>query len=203
MPPNKLTPRAEYREQEAQRVAESPSLAETFPKLKSLTLESDYFNPLGVTRNREIKFQPNLERAKSLFRVDCVNQECVGGDFDLSAALAQAVADGETTVTGEMVCQGWRNRTTIHEVHCHDILRYKITLGYHPATAKKSGKRKLAAVASCRSSIRPFKQRLKFPAGNGQEGLLRCGLFSATASHPTEPIGKSLRFREGNLPPVL
>ena len=31
MPPHKLTPRAEYRQQEAQRVAESPSLAETFP----------------------------------------------------------------------------------------------------------------------------------------------------------------------------
>jgi len=144
MPPHKLTPRAEYRQQEAQRVAESPSLAETFPKLKSLTLESSYFNPHGVTRNREIKFQPNLERAKSVFRVDCVNQECVGGDFDLSAALAQAVADGETTVTGELSCQGWRSKTTIHETHCHDILRYKLTLEYSRATSGKRGK--LAAV---------------------------------------------------------
>lgn len=144
MPPHKLTPRAEYRQQEAQRVAESASLAETFPELKSLTLESGYFNPQGGTRNREIKFQPNLERAKSIFLVDCVNQECVGGDFDLSEVLARAVADGETTVTGEMCCQGWRSKTTIHETHCHDILRYKLTLEYQSVTAGKRGK--LAAV---------------------------------------------------------
>jgi hypothetical protein len=146
MPPHKLTPRAEYREQEAQRVAESPSLSEKYPELKSLSLESSYFNPQGVTRNREIKFQPNLDRAKSLFRVDCVNQDCVGGDFDLSAVLARAVAEGETTITGEMCCQGWRSKATIHEIHCHDILRYKITLQYHPATATKQ--HKLAAVES-------------------------------------------------------
>lgn len=146
MPPHKLTPRAEYREQEAQRVAESPSLSEKYPELKSLTLESSYFNPQGVTRNREIKFQPNLDRAKSLFRVDCVNQDCVGGDFDLSAALARAVAEGEPTITGEMSCQGWRSKSTIHEIHCHDILRYKITLQYHPASARKQAR--LAAVES-------------------------------------------------------
>jgi len=108
-------------------------------------VESSYFNPEGVTRNREIKFEPNLEFARSVFRVECVNQECVGGDFDLSEILAQAVAEGQKIVTGELCCQGWRSKTTIHETHCHDILRYKLTLGYHPAAAKKRGK--LAAVA--------------------------------------------------------
>ncbi|MCU0787339.1 MAG: hypothetical protein MUC91_03995 [Verrucomicrobia bacterium] len=140
MPPHKLTPRAEYRQQEAHRVNESPSLAEAYPELKSLTLESTYFNPQGVARNREIKFQPNLDRARTVFRVDCVNQECVGGDFDLSAALAQAVADGQTELSGELCCQGWRSKATIHETHCHDILRYKIVLEYHPASTARRGK---------------------------------------------------------------
>ena len=35
---------------------------------------------------------PDLEHAKSVFRFDCLNQECVGGGFDLSDLLAQAVA---------------------------------------------------------------------------------------------------------------
>ncbi len=72
-----------------------------------------------------------------MFLVDCVNQECVGGDFDLSEVLAQAVTDGQTTVTGEMICQGWRSKATMHREHCHDILRYKLTLDYHPAAALK------------------------------------------------------------------
>jgi hypothetical protein len=133
MPPPKFTPRAEYRQQQAQRVSESPTLSELFPELKTLTVESAYFNPDGGTRNREIKFTPNLEHARSVFRVECVNQECVGGDFDLSDVLAHAVAERQTKVTGEMPCQGWRSKTTIGQVHCHDILRYELTLGYHAA----------------------------------------------------------------------
>jgi hypothetical protein len=54
----------------------------------------------------------------------------VQGDFDLSANLANAVADGHTSVSGEVVCQGWRSKTTIDKVYCGHILRYKLTAGY-------------------------------------------------------------------------
>ena len=130
MRPHKFTPREDYRKQEAQRTNASPSLSETFRELKSLTVEFGYFSSEGVSRNRQIKYTVNPEHAKSVFRLDCVNQECVGGDFDLSEALVQAVAARETTVTGEMCCQGWLSKTTIHRIHCHNILRYKLTLAY-------------------------------------------------------------------------
>jgi hypothetical protein len=48
----------------------------------------------------------------------------------LSEALAKAVAARQATVTGEMCCQGWLSKTTIDEVHCHNILRYKLSLEY-------------------------------------------------------------------------
>ena len=98
--------------------------------MKALTVEFGYFNPEGVTRNRQIKYTVNPDHAKSVFRLDCGNQECVGGDFDLSEALVQAVAARQRSVTGELCCQGWLSKTTIDRIHCHNIMRYKLSLAY-------------------------------------------------------------------------
>jgi len=133
---HKFTPREDYRQQETQRTNESASLSETFRELKSLTVEFAYFSPEGVTRNRQIKYTVNPDHAKSVFRLDCANHECVGGDFDLSAALTKAVAARQATVIGEMCCQGWLSKTSIHSIHCHNILRYKLSLAYGKRASK-------------------------------------------------------------------
>ena len=132
----KLTPRADYRQQESQRTNESVSLSEKFRELKSLTVEFAYFSPEGVTRNRQIKYTVNPDHAKSVFRLDCANHECVGGDFDLSETLVKAVAARQVTVTGEMCCQGWLNKASIDSIHCHNIVRYKLSLAYGKRTPK-------------------------------------------------------------------
>ena len=126
----KLGPRAEYRRQEGERVKSSATLAETFGDVKSLTVDLAYFSPAALTRSSQLKYTVNLVHAKSVFRFDCPNQECVEGDFDLSAKLASAVAAHQTTVSGEAVCQGWRSKTTIDTARCEHILRYKLTVGY-------------------------------------------------------------------------
>jgi len=126
----KFTPRADYRLAENVRAKASVSLSEKFPELKALTVEFAYFNPEGVTRNSKIKYTVNPEFARSVFRLDCMNSECVAGDFDLSAAVAQAVVARQTQTTGEMCCQGWLSKTTIDRVHCHNILRYELRLKY-------------------------------------------------------------------------
>src|SRR2546425_10988759 len=130
MRPQKFGLRADYRQQESHRIRESVSLSEKFRELKSLTVELAYFSPEGVSQNSQLKCTANPDHAKSVFRFDCVNDECVAGDFDLSEALAQAVAARRPTATGEMCCRGWLSKTTIHQVHCHQILRYKLILGY-------------------------------------------------------------------------
>ncbi len=135
----KFTPRADYRLAEAQRTQASVSLAEKFQELKSLTVEFGHFSPEGVTRNSQIKYTVNPEFAKSVFRLDCPNSECIGGDYDLSEALRQAVAARESTATGEMCCQGWLSKTTIDRIHCHNILRYKLSLEYGAHAAKAPG----------------------------------------------------------------
>jgi len=126
----KFTPRAEYRQQQSLRIKESASLAQKLPELKSLTVEFAYFSPEGVSQNRQIKYTVNPEHAKSVFRLDCINDECIRGDFDLSEALAQAVTARQASASGEMCCQGWLSKTTIDQIHCRHILRYKFSLTY-------------------------------------------------------------------------
>lgn len=126
----KFSPRAEYLQTEKVRALESPTLAEKFRKLKSLTVELSYFDQEGVTRNSQIKYTVNLENERSVFRFGCHNHECVRGDFDLSDVLAEAVASHKKSVSGETCCQGWRSRATIDTVPCRNILRYKLTLEY-------------------------------------------------------------------------
>jgi hypothetical protein len=65
-----------------------------------------------------------------LFRFACPNNECVGGNFDLSAALARAVAERRNSVIGELRCQGWQSKATIDQVLCDHVLRYKLILGF-------------------------------------------------------------------------
>jgi hypothetical protein len=122
--------RAEYREQESQRVKDSATLARRFGQLKSLTVELTYYDPDRVSKGSELKYQVNLSGAKSVFRFNCPNAECVRGDFDLSKELAKAIAARQTSVSGEKTCKGWRSKTTIQTVRCHNVLRYKLTLKY-------------------------------------------------------------------------
>lgn len=122
--------RAEHRRQEGQRVQESATLADTFGKLKALTVDLEHRDPEGLTKSSHVKYTVNLANAKSVFRFNCPNHECVRGDFDLSDVLAKAVAARRKRVSGELICQGWRSKTTIGTVRCHNILRYKLTLGY-------------------------------------------------------------------------
>jgi hypothetical protein len=89
-----------------------------------------YSTSEDADRSSEIKYVVNLAHAKSVFRFDCLNGECVGGDFDLSEELANAVRARRPVATGEMCCQGWSSKSTINTVRCHNILRYKLSLGF-------------------------------------------------------------------------
>ena len=123
-------PRAEYRQKERQRVLDSSTLADRFKTLKALTVEFEHHDPEGTTKNHCVKYEVNVQNAKSVFRLDCSNSECIGGDFDLTEQIAEAVAARKRVATGQVVCQGWRSRTTINTVRCHNIFRYKLSLGY-------------------------------------------------------------------------
>ena len=128
--PPKIGARGKYLLEERERIKLSASLAETFPELKSLGAFLSYFGPFGRSPQSEVKCTFNLAHAKVLFRFACPNNECVAGNFDLSAVLARAVADRRDTVSGEVRCQGWQSKATIDRVSCDHVLRYKFRLGF-------------------------------------------------------------------------
>ena len=130
MTPRKANPRAEYRPREIQRVNNSISLAEKFPKLKSLMVDLAYFDTDGLTKSGELKYRVNVHYAKSVFSFACPSHECVGGDFDLSGAVAQAVSDRHKIAQGEIRCKGWRTLPKETKEPCRNLLRYKLSLGY-------------------------------------------------------------------------
>jgi hypothetical protein len=130
MYPQRLGAQAEFRQEEAQRVKDSPSLASKFQQLKSLTVVLKHYTPEAVTKTSETKYQVNLANAKSVFRFNCPNGECIRGGFDLSEDLAKVVTARRKTASGEVVCEGWRSKTTINTVHCNNILRYELSLAY-------------------------------------------------------------------------
>ena len=131
MPTRKLNARAEYRLLQSQRIAESATLAEKFPKLRSLNVDLVYFDKSGNTRQGGMKYKVNVANAKSMFYFPCLGTDCAGGDFDLSKELAKAVHGKRKSIEGEMRCQGTRhNKERKEESPCQSLLRYKVSLGY-------------------------------------------------------------------------
>src|SRR5262245_37921759 len=129
-PPRKINPRAEYRLRQTQLVQESVILSEQFPKLKGLTVNLTYFDSEMLSKNSEMKYKVNVNHAKSMFCFVCQSGECVGGDFDLSDVLAEAVAGKRKLAVGELRCKGYRKKINLDRIPCQTLLRYKLNLLY-------------------------------------------------------------------------
>ena len=127
--PRKLNARAEFRLLRNQRIERSPTLAEKFPKLKSLRVTLDYFDSTGAARSGGMKYKVDVTHGKSLLWFNCINADCSHGDYDLSAKLTQAVAEKRASVEGEVRCPGTRhNKERKQDRPCQSILRYKLNL---------------------------------------------------------------------------
>ena len=127
----KQNPRALYRLRRTEEINNSPTLSEKFPHLKALRVTVDYFDPTGATRRGGMKNKVNPTHGKSLLVIHCVNSDCAGGDYDLTAQLAEAIAARRKMVEGELRCQGMRhNKERREDLPCQAVLRYKLALGF-------------------------------------------------------------------------
>jgi hypothetical protein len=122
--------REEHRRKQRERLEAAPSLAKQFPDLKKLVVNLQYYEATGDTKNGEMKCKVNVEHAKTVLVFACPGVDCAGGDFDLTDALAGAVADRRKELSGELHCQGTRKRGPREGVPCQTLLRYKLTLDY-------------------------------------------------------------------------
>lgn len=126
----KRNPRQEYRLKQREQIEASPLMAAKFPRLKNLKVTLEYFDATGTTKNGQMKCKLNVDHARSALWFACPGAECTGGDFDLSKALADAVAGRRKVVNAEVRCQGTRKRGDRERVPCQTLLRYKLTLNY-------------------------------------------------------------------------
>ncbi len=126
----KRSARQEYRLKQRERVEAAPVIVEKFPHLKALRVMLEFFDAAGSTRQREMKCKLNVEHAKSALWFACPGVECTCGDFDLSKALAEAVAGRQKVAAGELRCQGTRKRGDREPVACGTLLRYRLNLNY-------------------------------------------------------------------------
>jgi len=126
----KPNPRLEYRRREIERANSSVSLAEKFPELKSLAVDLVYFNANGLNKSGELKYTASVQHARSVFSFVCPSGECMGGDFDLSGAVEQAVIARRINAEGEIRCGGWSAKAKELKVPCQYLVRYKLSLGY-------------------------------------------------------------------------
>jgi hypothetical protein len=147
MPHLKINPRVEYREHEALRAENSATLDLKYPRLRGLTIELTYFDREIVSWGRGVKYRVNLGNARSVLRFHCPSAQCIGGDFDLSQELADAIGAGRTKLTGEMRCQGSRRRETGELMPCEATLHYKLTLAYKASKSRKTSPDRCQMVA--------------------------------------------------------
>jgi len=130
MSARKLNARQEYRLKQRERIDGSPLIAKKFPRLKGLRVTLMYYDTKGVTKNGEMKCKMNVEHARSELWFSCSAGDCLAGDFNLSAALASAVAGRHKVAAGEIRCQGARKRGDRERVPCQALLRYRLNLDY-------------------------------------------------------------------------
>jgi hypothetical protein len=123
-------PRAEHRHAQRQRVDEAVKLAEKYPHLKTLKVALEFVDREGMTKTTEMKYSANPEHAKSVLVFVCPVSECCGGDFDLTAKLAEAVSKRRTKVAGEMPCLGSYKKASGQVAPCRSLLRYTLNLAY-------------------------------------------------------------------------
>jgi hypothetical protein len=105
-------------------------MAKEFPGLKGLKVTLTYYDRTGTTKNGELKCRMNVEHARAMLCFACPAVDCLGGDFDLSEALASAVATRRKKIEGEMRCEGRRGRGGGDRVPCRTLLRYTLNLEY-------------------------------------------------------------------------
>ena len=75
-----------------------------FPEVESIVISMMY-NQSGIAKSlpRTVNFSPD---SSALFRIDCLNKDCVDGGFDLSQVLNSMVRNRREDAKGQLSCEG-------------------------------------------------------------------------------------------------
>jgi hypothetical protein len=138
-PRPKAEVRKAYRRKAFERAEKSPSLAMTYPQLKTLSVDLLYFDREVVSFGHGLRYRANLETAKSMLQFPCSSTLCHRGGFDLSNELSCTVAERRKTLDGEVHCHGSRDQESGKTIPCESILHFKMILTFKTTKVARRG----------------------------------------------------------------
>lgn len=108
-------------ERQQQRL-ESGLLSAHFPEVASVVISMVY-NQKGIAKAlpRTVNFFPT---SHALFRVDCLNKDCLSGGFDLTEVITSMIRNRRKIATGDLSCEG--NGPSAD----HSAIVYEVTIQY-------------------------------------------------------------------------
>jgi hypothetical protein len=87
-----------------QRKLDAGFVAAQFPEVTDIVVRMTY-NQRGIKQSlcRVVNFFPD---SSALFRIDCLNKECVDGGFDLTQIISGMIRNHRETSKGNLSCEG-------------------------------------------------------------------------------------------------
>jgi len=87
-----------------QRKVDAGFVATHYPEVASIVISMTY-NQRGIAKSlpRTVNFFPG---SYALFRVDCLNKECVDGGFDLTHVITGMIRGRRAAAKGDLSCEG-------------------------------------------------------------------------------------------------
>jgi hypothetical protein len=79
-------------------------VATHFPEVANIAVHMTY-NQRGIAKSlpRTVNFFPS---SCALFRVDCLNRDCVDGGFDLTQVITAMIGNRREAAKGDLSCEG-------------------------------------------------------------------------------------------------
>ncbi len=105
-----------------QRKLDAGFMVAQFPEVASIVISMMY-NQRGIQKSlpRVVNFFPG---SYALFRIDCLNKECVDGGFDLTQVIAGMIRNRRETAKGDLSCEGDRRSAD------HSTIDYEVAIQY-------------------------------------------------------------------------
>lgn len=112
------------RTERIQRRLDAGFVAAHYPEVASIVITMLY-NQRGITKSlpRVINFSPG---SCALFKVDCLNKDCVDGGFDLTRVITGMIRNRRQMSKGDLSCEGSGPSPSVG----HSAIAYELTIQY-------------------------------------------------------------------------
>ncbi len=105
-----------------QRKIDAGFMVAHFPEVSGIVINMIY-NQKGIQKSlpRVVNFFPG---SSALFRIDCLNKECVDGGFDLTQVITGMIRNRRVAAKGNLSCEG--NTPSAD----HSTITYEVSVQY-------------------------------------------------------------------------